>query len=194
MTVDRNKINSFALMYGDKITPDQANEALSNISIFFIEANLNWIPENVHEAIDTLRGFIKQSVSKSNVKVVYEYKLKRADGKYLNKSSWDQKGKTYKNKAALMTALGTYISEAINNDNSRPKYDYPNIPKLGDTEAYEKYRTASAAWRDYHEDRNIRAQYIPEDWIVVAIAVNTAKEPIETSARVWYASKTKENV
>lgn len=143
-----------------------------------------------YNAYNTIMRFIEAAHSTDKkVKVVYEYKLKRADGQYLNKSSWDEKGKTYKNKAALMSALGTHISNLISNDPRQPHYPkerdpYGQIP----LDVYEAYRERQKAWREWTEDRNNRAQYLPEDWIVIAIAVNTAQEPKEIEAQLWYKS------
>lgn len=129
------------------------------------------------------------------VKIVYEYKLKRSDGMLLDRSNWSTKGKTYKNKAALMSALGQHISAEIDKDPKQPKFRYlvrfDNMTKEEIDQYHEDYnqhRLKSIAWREHTEKRNVRASHIPNDWIVIAIAVNTAQAPIETNARIWYNS------
>lgn len=209
MTVDRNKINSFALMYGTPITKQDAIKAadvlwnqsgeylLNKYSIVHIVNGVqvdnpayNAEYDARYDAYQTIMRFIEATnTTNKKVKVVYEYKLKRADGKYLNKSSWDEKGKTYKNKSALMSALGQYIGDCISHDKREPHYpkerdQYGQIP----LDVYEAYRERQKAWHEWTKDRNNRAVYIPVDWIVIAIAVNTAQEPKEIEAQLWYKS------
>ena len=114
----------------------------------------------------------------TDVKIVYAFKLRRGDGKYLNRSNWDQKGKLYSKKGNLSAAFSYHIGNAIEKANVAPKYsDY------GSSNAYmEAYR----AWHKKREDKEFRATFIPADWVVICIPTNTNAPIIEISAREWY--------
>jgi len=130
------------------------------------------------EAYNLLMKHIRSLDRTSDVKIVYEYKLRRKDGKYLNKSSWDEKGKTYKNKGAMNSAIGYIIESQIN------RIPFPTLADAnGDVTRYRAmYRESQIA----RQSKVFRATFIPEDWIVIAIAVNTAQEPKEIPANEFY--------
>lgn len=138
-------------------------------------------------AVDTLAEFIKQY--SNTVAVVYEYKLQRQDCKYLNKTSWDEKGKTYKNRAALMAALGQYISIQMEHSPSKPRFIY-DMKRTDDADyqaSYAEHRKAYNEWyKEHTSNREVRARYIPLDWVVSYIPVNTKANIEYKSAKLFY--------
>lgn len=114
----------------------------------------------------------------SDVKIVYAFKLRRGDGKYMNRSSWDEKGKLYAKKGNLSAAIAQHISTAIEKANVAPKYaDYGNS---------NDYMAAYRAWHKLREDQEFRSRFIPADWVVICIPINTSAPIIEMEAKEWY--------
>jgi hypothetical protein len=188
------------------ISKEQASNAIQYLEaaamnmLFEDEAHKQYNDNMRKGAVAILRDYIAQHEAESHVKIVYEYKLRRGDGKLLNKSSWDEKGKTYKNKGALKSALGQFISAFIESDKNKPTFKYVTHWESLEPEQllkykadYDRYNAASIAWREHTQSKEVRATYIPEDWIVIAIAVNTAQQPKEMSAREWYRTTVKDS-
>lgn len=148
--------------------------------------------DNRYNAYQTLIKFIESQYT--DVKVVYEYKLQRQDGKYLNKSSWDEKGKTYKNRAAMISALGQYISEQMKRSPTKPRfaytYDHEKVVDPVYQAEYAEYRKAYHEWYEEHtKNKEVRARYIPLDWVVSCIPVNTKADIQYKSAKLFYMGK-----
>jgi hypothetical protein len=176
------------------ITLDQALRALNYLKKEDNRAN----NEGLYQlAIKTVEEYITQKDAPNDIKVVYEFKLRRADGLYMNRSEWSKKGKTYTKRNNLAVALGSYISTAVEYAPDKPKS--PNFRdrmsgKVSEQEYQEQYAAYMELWRPWnekaHNDNEYRAQFLPEDWIVICIPVNVKSDIIEMTAREFYTGKT----
>lgn len=148
------------------------------------------VREGILLAYNNLRDFINQAPDTPaiNVKVMYKYMLRRGDGKYMDASQWNDKGKVYKNRNAMAAGIGNYISNAIERHPDRPRYIYN--AKTFDTpeerEKYQKYNEAYTEWYVQHQKKEVRAEYIPNDWTVIAIPINAPLPKVEINAKEWY--------
>lgn len=171
-------------------------DALSNEAVWYMENNNNingaiYNQSQRHGSLMVLRQLIEEQFHESDVKVVYEYKLRRSDGLFMDRSNWTKKGKTYKSRSALSSALGQLIGEKIDNHPDKPTYDKFTtvveengiITKRYDQEGFNK---AYQHWWNVRADKNIRAEYLPQDWTVIAIPVNTNADIQEINVRDWY--------
>ncbi len=169
-------------------------DANTALSILYNHAG-NHIPldtKTALEAYNVLRDAL--GINKPDVKVVYEFKLRRADGQYLDKSVWSKKGKTYKSRNNMATAIGYNIQSAFDRLKG-PEYKTVYVVDCA-TGKYKESREMTPEYEEYHkwrkmvrEDKNFRAQYIPEDWTIICIPVNTKADIIEMSAREFYKGK-----
>jgi hypothetical protein len=173
--------------------------ALSGEALYYMENDKTHTAENVEYnrsrqrgSLMVLRQFIEeQQEEKPEVKIVYEYKLRRADGLFMDKSTWSKKGKTYKSRGALSSALGQIIGEKIDKHPDRPTFEkFTTIThedgktiRVYDSDGFQK---AYREWWKIREDKNIRAQYLPQDWTVIAIPVNTSAPLQEINVIDWY--------
>jgi hypothetical protein len=144
-------------------------------------------------AVATLKQFIAENTTPQDIQIVYEFKLRdKSTGLYMDRSNWTKKGKTYSKRNNLAVALGTYIGEQIDKDSSRPRFDYYRKCLSAEeySEKHEAYRQAYNAWYERKvNDKEWRASFLPDDWIVVCIPVNTTAQIIEMSAKDFYKGK-----
>ena len=150
---------------------------LADLDYLYTLASLAATGSDTSEAAYQAKERLKAALT-VDVKIVYAFKLRRGDGKYLNRSNWDEKGKLYSKKGNLSAAFAYHIGNAIEKANVAPKYrDY------GSSDAYmEAYRE----WHKKRESKEFRATFIPADWVVICIPINTNAPIIEMSAKEWY--------
>lgn len=171
------------------ISTDQAANALAYLEALAAEGLMSLLKKVDAEtarynidmqksAIYTLRAYLNNE----DVKIVYEYKLQRTtDQKYMNTSIWDNKGKTYKSRGAMASAISYHIQAALD------KIPYVTLADAnGD---YERYKAMYAEGMKARRNKTFRATFIPEEWTVISIPVNTRAAYIYTSAKDWYLNK-----
>ncbi len=178
------------------IQPNEALQALWSIGReLFNRLDDEQVQEEYHDFVkfqyDLVLKFITQYQEQQDIKIMYAYKLRRGDGKYLNKWQWDSKGKLYSRRGNLATALGQHISAYIDTDKERPQYKAIWFTDdRGQIKEPRRYTPEYQAYLDWHNkttnDKEFRSSFIPEDWTVIAIPLNAKIGPVEINAREWY--------
>lgn len=180
------------------ITPEQAKnaiaflEALGTDSLLGLEYEESTYKRDMLEgSIRTLRTFVDEcstiKFETTDIKIVYAYKLYRSsDGKFMDRSNWTEKGKTYASRKNMIAALGSYIMYTIEQHPERPRY-YIKGTKDINTNYYGDYRK----WEELRQNKEWRASLIPDDWIVRCIPTNTKGDIVELPARKFYIGKKK---
>jgi hypothetical protein len=176
-----------------KMNQDTIN-LLNDIELLYTGA-LNYIVENnivdlqVTEAKNRLRAYIQEQ---SDIKPLYEYKLKNnTNGKYLaaGLKAEGKKGKTWEEKRYLTSAITTWINDVYIWYTLQPK-TMQTIKVNEDGIRSYPYTDAAIGWHKIRntarDDKEYRAQFIPDSWVVVAIPMNTKGDIKEYNAREFY--------
>lgn len=170
---------------------------LNDIELLYMGA-MEFIIQNdimdleVTNARNRLREFIQEQ---SAIKPLYEYKLRNnTNGKYLaaGLKSESKKGKTWEEKRYLTSAITTWINDVYIWIMLQPKtMQVVEVNEKGIR--YYRYTPAAIGWHKIREtartDKEYRAQFIPDEWIVVCIPINVKGEIKEINAREFYLGK-----
>ena len=181
------------------ITPEQAQNALEYLTalsgegldyiLMYSKDTYNYNYGMRIGAIKTLKEFIAQHKSESEIKIVYAFKLRREDGLYMDRSLWSKKGKVYQRRNFMNAAITNHIETPIQKAYSK------TIPVRKDFESDKDWNTAYREnWNNTRDNKEWKSQFIPENWIVECIPMNTKADIISMSARDFYMGKEIKNV
>lgn len=169
------------------ITKDQAKNALQYLEAaaqhmqFEDEDHKTYNDGMRKGAVAVLKQFISENTASDDVKIVYTYKLRNGAGLYRDRSNWSKKGKTYQKRNNMMIGITYAIEGKIGAAFDKLSPDYRSF------ESYDAYLTERARLRKETIDNKAWcSQFIPDDWVVVAIPINVKADPIEINAREFY--------